>query len=103
YINDSNLDTLASNLTNVLSEDLVNYILAYRMYGPTSSSSSGGSSGGGSSGGGSSGGGGTGGTPTSGNPGGSPTAPQVTTNIMQIATPQGNAVVATVSISSQQS
>ncbi|HZT81202.1 MAG TPA: hypothetical protein VFA26_13315 [Gemmataceae bacterium] len=37
-VNDSNLDTLAANLSNAgISDDLVNYILAYRTYGGSSS------------------------------------------------------------------
>ena len=34
YINDSDLNTLATNLSNVLSTDMANYIIAYRLYGP---------------------------------------------------------------------
>ena len=34
YINDSDLNALATNLSNVLSTDMANYILAYRLYGP---------------------------------------------------------------------
>ncbi len=34
YLNDSDLNTLATNLSTVLSTDLANYIIAYRLYGP---------------------------------------------------------------------
>ncbi len=34
YLNDSDLNTLATNLSTVLSSDMANYILAYRLYGP---------------------------------------------------------------------
>jgi type II secretory pathway component PulK len=52
YLNDSNLGELQTNLTAAVGQELTNFILAYRLYGGTSSG--GGSSGGGSSGGGSS-------------------------------------------------
>jgi type II secretory pathway component PulK len=43
YINDSNLDTLYQKLTTALGQDLANYILAYRLYGPAASQSGSGS------------------------------------------------------------
>ena len=58
YINDPDLNTLSQNLTTVLSSNLVNYIIAYRMYGGSSTTGTGGSGGGGGKGG--SGGGGSG-------------------------------------------
>ena len=41
YLNDPDIDTLAENLTNVLSEDMANYIVAYRLYGPAQSNAAG--------------------------------------------------------------
>jgi type II secretory pathway component PulK len=61
YVNSSDLNTLYTNLTNVVGADLANYILAYRLYGgqsvpkPGSGSGSGGSGGSSSKSGGSSG------------------------------------------------
>lgn len=51
YINDQDVNTLATNLETAVGADLANFIIAYRLYGPSTSSSSGqsGSSGGGSS------------------------------------------------------
>jgi type II secretory pathway component PulK len=69
YINDQNLDTLYQNLSTAVGQDLANYILAYRIYGPASSQSGGGGGGGagGGGGGGSAGGrGGAGGGNNSG-------------------------------------
>jgi type II secretory pathway component PulK len=40
YLNDSNLNELATNLTPLLGQDLTNFIVAYRMYGGTQSTSS---------------------------------------------------------------
>jgi hypothetical protein len=49
YVNDSDLTTLLDKLTTALGEDLANFIIAYRMYGPSTQGSSGGSSSGSSS------------------------------------------------------
>jgi type II secretory pathway component PulK len=46
FINDSDLQTLYSNLQNAVGDDLANYIIAYRQYGPANQSSSGGGAGG---------------------------------------------------------
>ncbi len=62
YLNDSDLNTLANNLTPVVGQDLADFITAYLLYGSSSGSGSSGSSGG-------SGGGATGGA--GGNRGGS--------------------------------
>lgn len=48
YINDQDLNTLSSNLESILGQDLANFIIAYRMYGPSSSGGSGQSGSGGS-------------------------------------------------------
>jgi type II secretory pathway component PulK len=40
-INDSDIQTLSTNLNNVLPSELANYIIAYRIYGPSSGSQSG--------------------------------------------------------------
>lgn len=48
YVNDKDLDTLYENLTSAVGQDLANYIIAYRMYGPAPSSNSGPGSGAGS-------------------------------------------------------
>jgi DNA uptake protein ComE-like DNA-binding protein len=39
YINESDLNSLADNLTTALGEDLANYIIAYRLYGPSTGAS----------------------------------------------------------------
>src|SRR5262249_10422864 len=36
YVNDSDLNTLSQNLTSAVGQDLANYIIAYRLYGPAS-------------------------------------------------------------------
>jgi type II secretory pathway component PulK len=41
YINDPNLDNLYQSLNNAVGQDLANYIVAYRMYGPASSTPAG--------------------------------------------------------------
>jgi type II secretory pathway component PulK len=65
YINAADLNQLQTDLSQALGQDLANYIVAYRKYGPASTGGGGGggggSGGGGRSGGGSSGGGGSGG------------------------------------------
>ncbi|HLJ93245.1 MAG TPA: type II secretion system protein GspK, partial [Gemmataceae bacterium] len=40
YVNDSDLNTLYENLSSAVGQDLANYIIAYRMYGPANSSPS---------------------------------------------------------------
>jgi type II secretory pathway component PulK len=47
YVNESDLNDLSNKLSNVLSQDLVNYIIAYRMYGPAPQGGGGGGGGGG--------------------------------------------------------
>jgi type II secretory pathway component PulK len=58
FINDSDLQTLYNNLQTAVGDDLANYIIAYRQYGPASGSSGGGGSPGGAAGGQAGGGGG---------------------------------------------
>src|SRR5207248_2431013 len=45
WLNDPDLSSLGEKLTSVLSQDLSDYIIAYRMYGPASNSDSGGAGG----------------------------------------------------------
>jgi type II secretory pathway component PulK len=46
YVNSSDLNTLYTNLSTVLSADLATYIILYRMYGPSTTTTSSGGSGG---------------------------------------------------------
>ncbi len=41
YLNDTDIDTLANNLTPVLGQDMANYIVAYRLYGAASTAKTG--------------------------------------------------------------
>jgi type II secretory pathway component PulK len=43
FLNDSNLDNLYTNLSTAVGADMANYILAYRIYGPTSTTPTSGS------------------------------------------------------------
>jgi type II secretory pathway component PulK len=64
YVNSQDLDTLYTNLNTALGQDLANYILAYRLYGPATPPSGSGGQGG------SSGGAGSSSTGSTGKPGG---------------------------------
>jgi len=87
YLNDKDLTTLYDKLSTAVSPEIADFILAYRLYGPYTASSTGGSSsggggGGGATGGSSSGGSSSGGSSSGGNPsssGGATSSPTRTT------------------------
>jgi hypothetical protein len=73
YVNSQDLNTLYTNLNTALGQDLANYIIAYRLYGPATPPSRSGPSGSGGQGG-SPGGGGGGSSGTTGKPTGGGTS-----------------------------
>ncbi len=55
YINDADINGMGESLTTLLGQDMANYIVAYRLYGPAASTAAPGAAGGGAKGGGASG------------------------------------------------